>query len=367
MGGLVAVAASVFPHKPSLPASETLSPSTGTQADLNSPSSPGERLHWLRFYFPIPVPSPVVDDSCLEDPDPRNMCFSSRYAAVACNSPAPCTCWLNKQFPQTIETSGERPGATVVVWAFNSPFILINKCFDLRPGPISLGTWLSLLINPECQSSLPSTFNQSQWHRGLCCPLRCPQAVCFLVCLIWAKSAGITFQVTLNFLSPTRSRSQPLGVWQIVSFSPKQGLLGKSIRPATISQRSLGGVCLISADSCFLGRVPTFAVFSWGTQPRWQQQQGPFSLRFRLPLLENVPHCISEVPTSVIVYTFPFHCGSGRVGFVYGGALDTTIQWAYLVFRGPVTWRHWGNWFQFSPRGAQHGEKKGRFLQIFIT
>lgn len=92
------------------------------------------------------------------------------------------------------------------------PFILINKCFDLRPGPISLGTWLSLLINPECQSSLPSTFNQSQSHRKLCCPLRCPRAVSFLVCLVLAKSAGITFQVTLNFLSPTRSRAQPLGV-----------------------------------------------------------------------------------------------------------------------------------------------------------
>lgn len=77
-GWLVAVAASLFPHKPSLSASETLSPSTLTQADLNSPSSPGERLDCLRFYFPIPVLSPVVDDSCLEDRDPRNMCFSSR-------------------------------------------------------------------------------------------------------------------------------------------------------------------------------------------------------------------------------------------------------------------------------------------------
>lgn len=114
--------------------------------------------------------------------------------------------------PPNSETSGERPAATVVVWAFNSPFILINKCFDLRPGPISLGTWLSLLINPECQSSLPSTFNQSQSHRELCCPLRCPQAISFTVCLVLAKSAGITFQAALNFLSPTRSRAQPLGV-----------------------------------------------------------------------------------------------------------------------------------------------------------
>lgn len=50
------------------------------------------------------------------------------------------------------------------------------------------------------------------------------------------------------------------------------------------------------------------------------------SLHFRLPLLGNTLDCISEVPASVIVYSFPFYCGSGTMGFVYGGALGATIQ-----------------------------------------
>lgn len=49
--------------------------------------------------------------------------------------------WVNIHFPQTLEASEESPRARVEVWGFNSPFISINSCFNLRWGPISMVTW----------------------------------------------------------------------------------------------------------------------------------------------------------------------------------------------------------------------------------
>ena len=94
------------------------------------------------FIFPFPfLPSALLQvTASLRTMTPETCVFSSRYAAVTCNSLAHCLCWLSKHLPLKLETSVERPGATVVVWRLNSPFILINNCFNLRPGPISMGT-----------------------------------------------------------------------------------------------------------------------------------------------------------------------------------------------------------------------------------
>lgn len=72
-------------------------------------------------------------------PWPQKRVFSSRCAILLLT----VHCWLSKQLPLKLETSGERPGATVAVWGLNSPFILINNCFNLRPEHISMGTWHS--------------------------------------------------------------------------------------------------------------------------------------------------------------------------------------------------------------------------------
>lgn len=67
---------------------------------------------------------------------------ASQVAAL-CNSPLDCACWVSTHFPQTLGASEEGPRAGMMLWGFNSPFIPINSCFNLRLGPISMGTWHS--------------------------------------------------------------------------------------------------------------------------------------------------------------------------------------------------------------------------------